>query len=70
MYSPGPASFHSARKNYLGRLPDLGQFSLGLQPVVQVVSIVSSTLLVELIGARPNLVLQFTGSVRDWEVCL
>jgi hypothetical protein len=22
--SPGPASFHSARKNYLGRLLDLG----------------------------------------------
>ena len=62
MCNPGPASFHSARKNYLGRLLALGQFSLSLQPVVQVVSIISSTLLVELIGARTNLVLQFTGS--------
>ena len=50
--SPGAASLHCARKNYLGRLLDLGQFSLSLQPIVQVMSLISSTLLVELKGTR------------------
>ena len=67
--SPGLASFHSARKNYLGRLLDLGRFSLSLQPIVQAVSVISSTLLVELIGTRTNMVLQFTATVRLLEVC-
>ena len=32
-------------------------------------SIVSSTLLVELKGTRTNLILQFSATVRLWEVC-
>src|SRR5450631_4584731 len=40
-----------------------------LQPIVQAVSIISSTLLVELLGTRTNLVLQFTATLRLLEVC-
>ena len=57
-------------QEHLGRLLDLGKFSLSLKPIVQVVSIISSTLLVELISTRTNLVLQFTATVRLLEVCL